>query len=138
MTRAGGAQLSGGRLRGRAREEEQIAEQLDAVAGGRGGVVLIRGNVGVGKSALLDEAENMARRLGIEVFRGAADAATQVIPLGPLLDALVVTADPPIDPDALLELSRSPDQRFWLLRELQERLEQAALRRPMVIALDHL
>jgi hypothetical protein len=138
MTRAGGAQLSVARLRGRAEEEEQIAEQLDALAGGRGGVVLIRGNVGVGKSALLDEAENMARRLGIDVFRGAADAARQTVPLGPLLDALVVTADPPIDPDALLELSRSPDQRFWLLRELQERLEQAALRRPMVIALDHL
>jgi DNA-binding CsgD family transcriptional regulator len=138
MTGVESTQLGAARLRGRRGEEQQIADQLDALAGGRGGVILIRGNVGVGKSALLDEAENMARRLGIEVFQGTADAATQAVPLGPLLDALVYTDDPPVDPEALLELSRSPDQRFWLLRELQERLEQAALRRPMVIALDHL
>jgi DNA-binding CsgD family transcriptional regulator len=138
MTRASETQLSPVRLRGRVGEEERLEAQLDELGEGRGGVVLIRGNVGVGKSALLDRAEQIARRRRIDVFRGAADAAKQVVPLGPLLDALVASDDPPVDSRALLELSRSPDQRFWLLRELQERLEHAALRRPMVIALDHL
>ena len=36
----------------------------------------------------------------------------------------------------LRDLSYSPDQRFWLLRELQESLERAALRSPMLISID--
>ena len=36
----------------------------------------------------------------------------------------------------LRDLSQSPDQRFWLLRELQEFLERAALRTPVLISVD--
>lgn len=125
-------------LRGRRVEIETLGVHLDAVRAGIGGVILITGSVGVGKSALLTEAEVMAGARGIRVFHGSGDAAAQVVPLGPLLDALLVTDDPPVDPGVLRELSRSPDQRFWLLRELQECLEQAALRTPIVIAVDDL
>jgi hypothetical protein len=44
------------------------------------------------------------------------------------MDALVSAEDPPVDPARLYDLCRSADQRFWLLRELQESLEKAAHR----------
>jgi DNA-binding CsgD family transcriptional regulator len=92
----------------------------------------------MGKSVLLAEAQAMAADLGIRVFRGAGDAAGQVVPLGPLLEALVATDDPAVDPAVLRELSQSPDQRFWLLREMQESLERAAMRIPLLISVDDL
>ena len=46
------------------------------------------------------------------------------------------TPDAPVDPAVLRDLSHSPDQRFWLLREMQEALERAALRAPVLISLD--
>jgi DNA-binding CsgD family transcriptional regulator len=124
------------RLRGRQVQIDTVAGQLDALLAGRGGIILVRGLPGMGKSSLLAEAARMARARGIAVYHGAGDAATQVIPLGPLLEALVSTADPPVDPAILRDLSKSPDQRFWLLRELQESLERAALRVPVLISID--
>jgi DNA-binding CsgD family transcriptional regulator len=124
------------RLRGREVQLEALRDQLDAVRAGRGGTVLVTGPAGMGKTALLDAAEGMAGRRGIRVFRGTGDVAGQVIPLGPLLQALVSVPDAPVDPAALRDLSQSPDQRFWLLRELQEALERAALRAPALIVID--
>lgn len=115
-----------------------LRQQLDALRAGRGGVVLITGSAGAGKTTLLAEAGGLARAQGIRVLQSAGDPAAQAVPFGPILDALVATDDPPVDPARLSELSRSPDQRFWLLRELQERLERAALRAPMMIAIDDL
>ncbi|HXW47765.1 MAG TPA: AAA family ATPase, partial [Streptosporangiaceae bacterium] len=125
-------------LRGRRVELETLGVHLDAVRVGVGGVILITGSAGMGKSALLAKAEAMANDRGIRVFHGSGNAAAQVVPLGPLLDALLTTENPLVDPSILRELSRSADQRFWLLRELQERLEQAALRTPILIAVDDL
>jgi DNA-binding CsgD family transcriptional regulator len=124
------------RLRGRQVQIETLRGQLDAVRAGRGGIVLVTGLAGMGKSVLLAEVEDMAAERGISVFRGSGDATAQVVPLGPLLEALVSTDDPPVDPAVLRDLSHSPDQRFWMLRELQESLERAALRRPVLISLD--
>ena len=124
------------RLRGREPQLETLRDQLDAVRAGRGGTVLVAGPPGMGKTVLLDAAEGMTRERGIRVFRGAGDVAAQVIPLGPLLEALVSTPDAPVDPAVLRDLSQSPDQRFWLLRELQEALERAALRAPVLISID--
>ena len=125
-----------GFLRGRQAQVEALRDQLDALRAGRGGTVLVAGLAGMGKTVLLDATEMMARERGIKVFRGAGDAAGRVIPFGPLLEALVSTRDAPVDPAVLRDLSQSPDQRFWLLREVQESLERAALRAPMMIAID--
>jgi DNA-binding CsgD family transcriptional regulator len=124
------------RLRGRDQEVAMLATRLDALSRGRGGVVLIRGAAGIGKSALLAEAEAEGRARGVRVFHGAAVVAGQSVPLAPVLDALVNTDDPPVDSGVLRELSGSVDQRYWLLRELEERLERAALTGPLMIALD--
>ncbi|MGH3252647.1 MAG: ATP-binding protein, partial [Trebonia sp.] len=125
-----------GLLRGRRVQVEALRDQLDALRAGRGGTVLMSGLAGLGKTVLLDATETMARERGIRVFRGGGDAAARAIPFGPLLEALVPARDAPVDPAVLRDLSQSPDQRFWLLRELQESLERAALSAPVLIAMD--
>ena len=98
--------------------------------------MLVAGQAGHGKTVLLGAVEAEARARGMTVFHGAGDVAGQVIPFGPLLEALVSAPGAPVDPAVLRDLSHSPDQRFWLLREMQEALERAALRAPVLISLD--
>jgi DNA-binding CsgD family transcriptional regulator len=124
------------RLWGRHDQVEVVRSRLRALQFGRGGTVLVTGLAGMGKTAMLRAVEASAREQGITVFQGTADAAGQVIPFAPLLEALVSTPDAPVDTGVLRDLSRSPDQRFWLLRELQEALVRAALRAPVLISLD--
>ncbi len=112
--------------------------QLNALGAGRGSVVLVTGPAGSGKTTLLAEAASLAADGGILVFCGGGDPAARAVPLGAILDALVSTDDPPVAPARLHELSQSPDQRFWLLRELQESLEQAAHRAPLLVVVDDL
>jgi ATP/maltotriose-dependent transcriptional regulator MalT len=112
--------------------------QLTALRAGHGSVVIVTGPAGVGKSTLLAEAVRLAAEGGIQAFSGGGDPAARAVPFGPILDALVSTDEPPVDPARLHELSRSPDQRFWLLRELQEGLEQAARSEPLLVVLDDL
>jgi hypothetical protein len=59
------------------------------------------------------------------------------MPLGRVLDAFV-TDDPPVDAAPPYDSSSAPEQCFWLLPELQEHLEKAALGSPMMIAIDDL
>ncbi|HEY6492043.1 MAG TPA: AAA family ATPase [Trebonia sp.] len=126
------------RLRGRAAAVEALRDRLDAVRAGRGGVAVVKGLAGMGKTVLLGAAEELARAQGIRVFHGAGHVAAQVIPLSLLLEALMSADGAVVDSGVLRDLSRSPDQRFWLLRELQEALERAALEAPLLISLDDL
>jgi len=125
-----------GRLWGRQVQVETLRSRLGALSAGRGGMVLVTGRAGLGKTVLLGAVEAAAREQGMTVCHGAGDVAGQVIPFGPLLEALVSAPGAPVDPAVLRDLSHSPDQRFWLLREMQEALERAALRAPVLISLD--
>jgi predicted ATPase len=112
--------------------------QLDALGAGRSSVVLVTGPAGSGKTTLLSEAASLAPDKGVRVFCGGGDPAARAVPLGAILDALVSAEDAPVDPARLRDLSQSPDQRLWLLRELQESLEKGAHRFPLLIVLDDL
>ncbi len=125
-------------LRGRKPQVDVLRGQLDALAAGRGGVVLVTGSPGAGKTTLLAEAGRLATDRDIRLFCGGGDPAARAVPLGAVLDALVSVANPPVDPARVHALSQSPDQRFWLLRELQESLEKAAQRTPLLIVIDDL
>jgi DNA-binding CsgD family transcriptional regulator len=57
----------GGRLLGRERERETLDRLLDGVRGGRGGVLVVHGEAGIGKTALLEYAVEAAR--GFRVAR---------------------------------------------------------------------
>ena len=122
--------------RGRDDELAFIDARLDALSRGHGGVVCVEGAPGSGKTRLLAEAYAAAVRRGIRAFRGGADPDEHFVPLGPLLDGLLSGVEPLLDAATVRELSATPDQRFWLLQELQDRLEQTALDTPLLIVLD--
>jgi DNA-binding NarL/FixJ family response regulator len=123
---------------GRWQQVGRIDAQLGALASGQGSVVLVSGGFGMGKTALLEQATQMASIRGIRVFHGAGDPATQAVPLAPLLEALMVSADAPVDRDRIRDLSLSADHRFWLMRELEESLQRSAGTAPMLIVIDDL
>jgi DNA-binding NarL/FixJ family response regulator len=125
-------------LHSRQPQVDVLRGQLNALRAGHGSVVIVTGPAGVGKTTLLAEAARLAADGAILTFRGGGDPAARAVPLGPILDALVSADQPPLDPARLHELSQSPDQRFWLLREIQEALEKAARRAPLLVVVDDL
>src|SRR5207302_10665158 len=99
-------------------------------------VVIVDGAAGMGKSRLLAEVAAIARTLGIRVGSSAADPSEAVVELAAMLAALSDGAEPLLDPGELSTLHAQPEQRFWLLRDLQQLLERAALESPLLIAVD--
>lgn len=85
------------RLLGRESELARLAIGVHEVSSGRGRAVLIEGEPGIGKSALLRAAADQAAQSGCAVCRGAGDELGQAFPLLPLLDAFAVQ-ESPIDP----------------------------------------
>jgi DNA-binding CsgD family transcriptional regulator/tetratricopeptide (TPR) repeat protein len=79
-----------GALVGRDDEMAMLARLMKDVAAGRGSSVLIEGEPGIGKSALVQAALAEAAGLGCQVFGGAGDELGQTLPLLPLLDGLRV------------------------------------------------
>ncbi|MGK5532135.1 helix-turn-helix transcriptional regulator [Streptomyces sp. URMC 129] len=123
-------------VRGREAELAAIDARLDALARGHGGLMYVEGAPGSGKTRLLTEAYAAAVRRGFRAFRGGADPDKQFVPLGPLLDGLLSGSESLLDAAQLRDLAAVPDQRFWLLQELQDRLEQTALHTPLLVVLD--
>jgi DNA-binding CsgD family transcriptional regulator len=79
-----------GPLVGRDRERTTLARRITGVAAGRGSAVLIEGEPGIGKSALVRAALIGAADAGCQVFWGAGDELGQELPLLPLLEGLQV------------------------------------------------
>ncbi len=79
-----------GALVGRDSETATLIRLMTEVAGGRGSAVLIEGEPGIGKSALVREALAETADLGRQVFWGAGDELGQALPLLPLLEGLRV------------------------------------------------
>ena len=55
---------------GRGRELEELQEALDEAAGERGGVMIVTGDAGIGKTRLLTEVADQAGAHGWTVFSG--------------------------------------------------------------------
>jgi len=121
---------------GRDAELAQIRSELERLSDGAESVVLVEGAAGMGKSRLLTEVAAIARSLGIKVGRSAADPSETMVELAALLGALFDGAEPLLDPGELTNLRVQPEQRFWLLRDLQQLLERAALESPILISID--
>ena len=79
-----------GALVGRDIETATLVRFVTEVAKGRGGSVLIEGEPGIGKSALVRAALAEAGDVGCQVFWGAGDELGQALPLLPLLEGLRV------------------------------------------------
>ena len=83
---------------GRDRELERIDAALTEAAGGRPRLIVIRGEAGIGKSRLVDEAVTRARASGSPVLLGACldigEGGLPYLPIAESLRGLVRTLDP--------------------------------------------
>jgi predicted ATPase len=123
-------------VRGRDAELTVLGQHLDQILSGVGAVVLVEGGAGIGKSRLLAEVAAMARRLSIRVGSGAADPGDTVVQLAVLMEALFEGPAPILARTALGNAHASPEQRYWLLADLEALLEGAALKGPLLVCLD--
>ena len=76
------------RLFGRRNVGDRIRAVLEEAGAGRGVTLLVAGPAGVGKSAVLDMADALARRQGWKVARGGASSVEGPWPYAPVLEAL--------------------------------------------------
>ena len=137
---------SAGALVGRDSEMALLTGLIRDVARGRGGSVLIEGEPGIGKSALVRAAIEQVPEAGCQVFWGAGDELGQALPLLPFLDGLRVR-EPSANPrrKTIVQLLRgevSADRGTDVPAVLAEQLlalvaEQCAMR-PTILVIDDL
>jgi len=119
------------RLRGRAREWESVLGLLDSAAIGRGGIMLVDGAPGIGKTRLLTAAEDSATDHGFSLARARPAEVPQEAPLFAGLESAshgVLEGRTPVprtDLDACLEKAAS-------------RVGERMARGPTLITLDDL
>lgn len=126
------------RLRGRDPELGAITDRLDLLASGLGAAIVIKWQAGMGKTRMLVEVEALTRERCMTVGRGAGDSGDTIVQLAPLLEALLEGRPSVLEREALREALTSPEQRYWLLQDIEALLEQAAAAAPIVIVLDDL
>ena len=123
-------------IRGRAGELKEIGALIAAVAQGRGGVLVIEGPPGIGKSRLLTEVLALAEKAGVRALFGEAFEYQQTVPFFSLFMA-TLRADPPVgDVEALRRLGGSADLRYWVVHDLANAIHAAAAQTPLVIMLE--
>jgi DNA-binding CsgD family transcriptional regulator len=135
-----------GALVGRESEMALLTGLIKEVARGHGGSVLIEGEPGIGKSALVRVAVADAPEAGCQVFWGAGDELGQALPLLPFLDGLRVR-EPSVNPrqNTIVRLLRgevAADRGTDVPATLAEQLlalvaEQCAVR-PTILVVDDL
>ncbi|MEV5573870.1 AAA family ATPase [Spirillospora sp. NPDC052269] len=129
--------LSRGGLRGRESELGELDALITSVARtGSGGMALIQGEPGIGKTTLLTEAVSRAAAAGFSVGLGKAEELHHMVPLSSLAAGLLHGDRPLLSGDAFADLARNHDQRIWLVERLAEMIETRAGGTPVLIGLD--
>src|SRR5215475_5991505 len=132
----GGQRLVTPPIRGRADELRLIGALVTAVAQGRGGVLVIEGPPGIGKSRLLTEVLALADKSGVRTLFGEAFEYQQAVPFFSLFMA-TQSAEPTVgDLEALRRLAGSADLRYWVVHDLADAINTAAAETPLVIMLE--
>jgi predicted ATPase len=113
-----------------------IGALVTALVGGRGGVLVIEGPPGIGKSRLLTEVMALADKGGVRTLFGEAFEYQQTVPFFALFMA-TLSADPAVgDADALRRLGGSADLRYWVVHDLADAIHTAAAETPLAIVLE--
>jgi DNA-binding CsgD family transcriptional regulator len=123
---------SGEAVRGRAREQRLISDLLRRAQQGTGGVVLVDGEPGTGKSLLLRDCADEAAERGFCLVAGAADQLGQAVPLlalGPVPGEPFAAGHPGGD---------LPDVTAWWIIQIRAHLERRAAAAPVLVCLDDL
>jgi DNA-binding CsgD family transcriptional regulator/ribosomal protein S28E/S33 len=125
-------------IRGRDDELRVVRERGAALAKRRGGVVVVEGPPGIGKTRLLQEFTARADKSVRSLF-GQAFEYQQTVPFAPLFMA-TLRADPAIGQASTLRRvgagSGSADLRYLVVHDLQAAIGAAALKAPIQIVLD--
>src|ERR1700746_838961 len=123
-------------IRGRAGELEVIGALVTAVAQGRGGVLVIEGPPGVGKSRLLNEVLALADKGGVRSLFGEAFEYQQTVPFFSLFMATLRAGPAVGDAEALRRLGGSADLGYWVVHDLADAIHAAAAQTPLAIVLE--
>ncbi|HEY2299675.1 MAG TPA: LuxR C-terminal-related transcriptional regulator [Jatrophihabitans sp.] len=125
-------------VRGRDAHLAVLDFALRQTAAGVGTVVVIEGGPGLGKTRMLQAAWAAAGNMGFRMGRGMADPTGGVVDLSPLMEALFEHVPPLLNRSLLSDVHSAREQRFWLLRDIEALLNEAATLRPLLIVLDDL
>src|SRR5947207_4250078 len=135
-----------GALVGRESEMALLTGLIKEVARGHGSSVLVEGEPGIGKSALVRAAVARAPEVGCQVFWGAGDELGQELPLLPFLDGLRVR-EPSANPrrNTIVQLlrgevvvDRGTDVPAVLAEQLLALVAEQCAVRPTILVIDDL
>jgi DNA-binding CsgD family transcriptional regulator len=129
------------RLAGRERELAMLRERLAAAQEGRGGLMLIGGEAGVGKTALAEWLLHHAARHGTVTLVGRCYDLTETPPYGPwveLFGRYRPASGAPAPPTTLVpgESAGEFDPRAVLFQQVSDFCSALAALRPVVLLLD--
>jgi DNA-binding CsgD family transcriptional regulator len=139
-----------GSLIGRTSELDDLRSFLDRVARGTGGIVIIEGEAGIGKSRLLAAAIENAADVGFTVASGQAYEVERDRPFGALVDALNLRAGQGDHRDEIVALLKrgSPDGaandrnasdvRFLIVERIVDLIENDSSSAPLLIGVEDL
>jgi hypothetical protein len=122
-------------LHARAAEQKMVRDLLRRARRGAGGVVLVEGEPGIGKSVLLRDTIDEAAELGFSLAAGAADQLGQAIPFFALRAAL---REPPAELATDDSGCGLPTAAAWWITQIRANLEQRAAAAPVLVCLDDL
>ncbi len=126
-------------LRGRSAEISRLsAVLLRASTDGRGSTVLIAGEPGIGKTALLRDLQRRALSRSFVVGFGKAEEVSQIAPGAPVLQALRNGSSPVLTEDEFRELAGLYDRPLWLVEAIADLLVVRSQRTPLLLAVDDL
>lgn len=128
---------------GRTAELELVREFVGGGRRGRGSVLVVEGEPGIGKSALLEAYVGEARLHGLSVLDAQCDELGRARPFGPLLDALgragIAVGTTAGGPDASVRSSpfeTGPEARARLLDAIAAVVESLCARGPVALVVD--
>jgi len=129
-------------LFGRHHERVRLRAALDAALAGRGGLALIGGEAGIGKTALAGALLHEAADRGCVVLEGRCFDLAETPPYGPWIDLFLhlPAADlPPLPPAFAQRGTVGPvPSQLALLAQVEDFLRAVAARRPVALLLDDL
>ena len=129
-------------LVGRTLEQILLREELAAVLGGRGRLVLLGGEAGIGKTTLARDLASEAAARGARVLTGACYDLTNTPPYGPwldLFDACARDRDLPSPPAAFADGRLAPvTDQAALFADVREFFANLAATRPALLLLEDL
>ena len=122
-------------MRGRQAETDQLNQAVRTTAAGSGTAILLEGAAGIGKTALLRTARDLAASNGFMVCAGDCDELDRVTPLAPLLTGLRLSA-PSLADAADQRALRSATEPMWAVERLGAILDKASARQPILVTVD--